>query len=521
VYSLLTHQRLASAEAVFFGRHGDVTHLARQRAVRRQTLYREAHAVARATEGSEAQQRVSQLRGEVGRLHQDLQNLRRLPAHAVLLGRDRQAEFVATAQAEGISLPATRRLLGCLLGAAAPSVATLGRWAQQAARRSTALLEVLDPVSRPLARQAAADELFAGRRPILVTVEPDSLCWLSGRLAGQRDGEQWAREFGQLPRLEQVVRDAGTGMEKGLQQVNRQRRQQGRPPVADQADHFHALREGTRALRRLQGAATRALERAEEAQRSVRGQGRRGRQTMGLATVAAKRWRAAERAVDRWSAQERAWGRVREALKLVTPTGEINTRPRAAAAVAEAAAELSGPEWAKVRRQLARPELFTFLDRVEQGLAALPVADEVRAAVCAEGLRRRPEVLAGGGRRAAILRGVLLAAGLVLSWAGAAGAEAVRWVRGVLAGAWRASSAVEGLNSVLRMHQGRHRKVTQGLLDLKRLYWNCRALRTGPRRKQAPYQRLGLKLPELRWWELLNLPPDELRRHLSALNPAT
>ena len=33
----------------------------------------------------------------------------------------------------------------------------------------------------------------------------------------------------------------------------------------------------------------------------------------------------------------------------------------------------------------------------------------------------------------------------------------------------RASSAVECMNSVLRMHQSRHRTVTQGLLDLKRL----------------------------------------------------
>jgi len=34
---------------------------------------------------------------------------------------------------------------------------------------------------------------------------------------------------------------------------------------------------------------------------------------------------------------------------------------------------------------------------------------------------------------------------------------------------------VEGLNSVLRMHQARHRTVTQGLLDLKRLPRNSPA----------------------------------------------
>ena len=43
----------------------------------------------------------------------------------------------------------------------------------------------------------------------------------------------------------------------------------------------------------------------------------------------------------------------------------------------------------------------------------------------------------------------------------------------------RASSAVEVMNSVLRMHQCRHRTMTQGLLDLKRLDWNCRAFRRG------------------------------------------
>ncbi len=75
---------------------------------------------------------------------------------------------------------------------------------------------------------------------------------------------------------------------------------------------------------------------------------------------------------------------------------------------------------------------------------------------------------------------------------------------------------VEGLNSVLRMQQARHRQLTQGLLDLKRLYWNCRAFRTGKRKKQTPYGRLGLALPTADWWDLLKIPPDQLRQQLSA-----
>jgi hypothetical protein len=75
---------------------------------------------------------------------------------------------------------------------------------------------------------------------------------------------------------------------------------------------------------------------------------------------------------------------------------------------------------------------------------------------------------------------------------------------------------VECINSVARMQQSRHRRMTQGLLDLKRLYWNCREFRTGRRRKKTPYELLGLRLPTKDWWELLKLTPERLRQQLSA-----
>ena len=89
--------------------------------------------------------------------------------------------------------------------------------------------------------------------------------------------------------------------------------------------------------------------------------------------------------------------------------------------------------------------------------------------------------------------------------------EESRRVRAVLRGVWRASSLVECVNSVARMQQARHRKMTQGLLDLKRLYWNLRRFRVGRRKDQTPYGLLGLNLPELSFWEFLKLTPEELR----------
>ena len=79
---------------------------------------------------------------------------------------------------------------------------------------------------------------------------------------------------------------------------------------------------------------------------------------------------------------------------------------------------------------------------------------------------------------------------------------------------------MECVNSVARMQQARHRKMTQGLLDLKRLHWNLRRFRTGHRKDQTPYGLLGLKLPELSFWEFLKLTPEELRNQLYALNDA-
>jgi hypothetical protein len=87
----------------------------------------------------------------------------------------------------------------------------------------------------------------------------------------------------------------------------------------------------------------------------------------------------------------------------------------------------------------------------------------------------------------------------------------------MLRGVWRASSLVECVNSLTRMQQARHRKMTQGLLDLKRLYWNLRRFRTGRRKGQTPYGLLGLKLPDLSFWEFLKLTPEELREKLSAM----
>jgi hypothetical protein len=521
VYSIPAARRLASAAAVFHGRHGDVTVLARQRGVHRQTLYREAHAARVALEDDSARP-AHPLRRRLDEQQHCLDALRRQLRHAVVVDGDRQAEFAATAQALGVSLAAAHALLRVVLRQDTPSRATLGRMARAAADRAAAAVAVLDEFSRPRARQVAADEIFAGRKPILMTVEQDSLCWLGARQADRRDGAEWAREFRQLPAAEQVTRDGGQGLRKGLELVNAQRRRDGQPPVADQEDHFHLLQRARRALAEVGHKAVRAFRGAELAQRNFERDAWRGlRRSARRSRLAKQQWRKAEQAFDRWSVQERAFERLRSALRPFTPEGELNTRARAEGLVREALSELTGPEWVRTRRRLSRPEAFTFLDRTRERLAALPVAAEARAAALrAEGLRRQPEGLRAEGPRGAALRAVALWAGVLLASLGEAGRQAVQAVRGVLSQAWRASSLVEGVNGVLRMHQARQKRLTPALLALKRLHWNLHAFAAGRRKGHSPYGRLGVVLPEASWWDLLNMPPEQLRQQLSALNPA-
>jgi hypothetical protein len=509
--------RLGSAAVVFFGQHGDISQHALQRGVSRQRLYREAHSVLHDLQGRARQQQLTDLRRQVADLQARLEQLQATQRDCVVLTPDWQAELASTAQAEGTSLPAARVLVAVLMRHKTPSVAQLGRLSRQAGLRCGPLLKVFDEYARPRARQGTADEIFFGHEPALLTVEPESLCWLGGRLAASRAGEEWAKELEQLPALEHLVRAGARGIENGLARVNRQRHKDNREPVSDQLDHFHTLREGGRALRKTQARAERAWSKAEEADRKVARQDRQGQARTGYATQSVLAWHKAEAAFGQWDRSEQAYKPIRCALRPFTAEGELNSRQKAQQKVEALLPRLEGQQWDKFKRLLQSPETCSYLDRLQGKVKELAIAEEVKEAVVAsEGIRHNPQLVQGEGQRAAALRGLLLVYSVVIASAGAARQAAVQAVRDV----GRASSCVEGLNSVVRMQQSRHRKMTQELLDLKRLYWNLRKFRTGRRKKTNPYQRLGVPLPpDLSWWQLLQLTPDQLRALLSAQPP--
>jgi hypothetical protein len=513
-------RRIGSAFVVTWGHYGEVSQFAREQGVSRQWVYREGAQAAVTLEGTQTRQELERLEAEVARWRQQATQLQEQVSQAVVLDDEKQTEFACVAQACGVTLSQCHTLLEVLIPGRALSVASLGRRTQAAGEKAGALLEVLDEYARPKVRDAAADEIYV-KAPVLMVVEQQSLYWVCGRLSEEVSGEAWAQEFGRLLNLEQIARDGGSALAKGVALVNAQRTEQGQEPVVDQGDHFHALWNGGVGLRKAAQRAQKALAQAEAAEKELATCVRQGKKQSGPATRAHRAWRKAEKAMDAWQQSERLWQQAKDALVPITPDGELNSRAKAAATLAQSLAPLPDSDFAKSKRSLQQSEMLNYLDRMHDRLAKLPFPKEVtEAAVQQETLRRRPELLQGENAKAAALRGVMLLCAVVLGKA-EVGQQALETVRNILRRAYRASSLVECINSVLRMHQAQHRKMTQGLLNLKRLYWNCHTFRTGRRRGHTPYELLGLPWPAgLRWWDLLKLTPEQLRETLSTTKMA-
>jgi hypothetical protein len=346
-----------------------------------------------------------------------------------------------------------------------------------------------------------------------VAVEPTSLALLTCAKTGDRSGAAWQAVLEPFVNLELVVSDAAKGIAAGVQAVAASRSAAPAAPAAAAApahglDVFHTNQEARRVLAGPWRRAEAAWEQAAAADAPVAAAKQRGQDARGVAAAARQAWARATRQLAAVDRLESAWQRARAALAVFRPDGTVNDRAWAEAEMQAALAELRGPAWQKVRNFLTDARALTFLDRLHRRLAeAVPGAALRRACVRRWWLRHlppRPAALAPPGRAQVQ---ALLDAKIRDGELTAAEQAAYERVAQVPRTTVRASSAVEGINSVLRMQQGRHRKLTQGLLDLKRLYWNCRRLPTGRRRGHCPYELLEVPLPRTDFWTLLQRGP--------------
>jgi hypothetical protein len=351
-------------------------------------------------------------------------------------------------------------------------------------------------------------------------VEPASMAVLLCQRTANRQGDTWAQALRPFVNLEAVISDAGTGIAKGLHLFQEQRRSQRRVaskalpvPLDMSLDVFHTEQEAQRVLGRLWRGVEKVWHQAETASAQVQKDKRERYDARGSAALARAAWTKAFAAMARYECQEACWRRAKAALAVWRPDGQLNDRRWAEAEIAAACGGLPGTLWQKVRNLLQDKRSLTFLDRLGRLLSAVVADEPLRGAlVRLWSLEHRPMAGSDGAKLGACVLQRVLCARLSSDWS-----PLYEAVGRVLRGVVRSSSVVECVNSVLRMHQGRHRSLSQGLLDLKRLYWNCRVFAGGRRRGRCPYELLGVLLPTYDFQELLQCNPEELAQELSTL----
>jgi hypothetical protein len=333
--------------------------------------------------------------------------------------------------------------------------------------------------------------------------------------AKDRTAETWMKLLEPFSCLEFAISDAAKGIGSAVARIAKIREDDpSAPALTHGLDVFHTTMEAKRVLSQHWRRAEAAWELAEAADAKIAAAKQQGIDARGAAAAARAPWANAAERLEQTERLESAWDRAHAALDLFTPDGRLNDRVHAAAEIAEALKDLTGPDWSKVRNFLNDPRSLAFLDRMHDRLeTAEPRADWREALAWRWWLcHRRP-------KPSNALTELVRAVGRDGELSAPEQASYDR-VAAVLEDTFRASSAVECMNSVLRMQQSRHRRMTQPMLDLKRLYWNTHPFRSGPRKDVCPYQRLSLKLPTYNFWDLLQSDPKELTQELSTTGNA-
>ena len=420
----------------------------------------------------------------------------------------KQREFSVTAVAMGVSLNQVLVLLALILGKqACPGRSPVPRWIKAAGRAAGRVLKFLEARCRVLVLVGGLDEIVFHGRPVLVGVEPASRTWCLGQKATDRSGATWAKSLRDWSALASVTADAGTGLQGGIATVPQERHEDGKPALENGLEVFPTTQEARRVLRQRWSQGERCWEQAEAATRRVEQARRQGQDARGVAVAARGVWKKAEAAFQKYERSEAGWRMAHGALSVFRPEGHLNDRAWAEHQIAWALPLLSGREWSKVRGFLQAKETLTFLDRLHRQLRDAVSRDPLRTELVRLGWLRRQRPRAntpgdGGGAG----HGAPLVPQGVCQKRDANWRKSYEAVSRVLRLTVRASSAVECMNRVLRMHPSRHKTVTQGLLDRKRRYWNCRGFREGKRRGRCPDAHLGLKLSSYRFWDLLWMP---------------
>lgn len=353
---------------------------------------------------------------------------------------------------------------------------------------------------------AAVDEIFLGKKPLLLAVEPTSLLISALRLTEARSAEDWKPVFEDLGDLEGCLADGGRGIGKAAAEAG----------VPLQRDMWHVVQPARGVVGRVWGRCEKLFE-AEMAARQAY-EAVRHTEAKKVTNSARQRYYRARRALDQALEEcirlDDLFKRVEEAFEYTTPKGEPNTARRAEGIVADVLKALDEPgtgkpdgptneakRLAKALGTVVRARPFAYLDALNAGLSAVRL-DEVGPARELVLGRMVVETLAWRG----VHKDRLAAEELEEASEGTVADEAEVAVLKAVDSAQRSSSYVECVNARIRTVQVARKRLSEDFVYLLAVHHNMKPFGRGSVREgKTPAQLAGIALPTEDWIELLDL----------------
>jgi hypothetical protein len=388
----------------------------------------------------------------------------------------------------------------------------------EAGQRAGEILQSVD--HSPLGRVVQArDELFVGRDPILLLVEPHSLTITGLYAPADREAETWGCVL--LFTQDRRVQIQGLAEDNCIPYAASCKLAQ--LDAAIQKDVWHPMEEVRKVIRDVEREALRKMEALQKLEKRLR-----------------KRWEEADFAefvkVDEQMndllAQSHRLRYLRsclwDAVELVDwRSGEIRDRPINQWWAEETLKEMKRLPHLRIQKLVERlkdliPEMLTFLDGIAQPLADWQVqaAKHFQDRAWATGFQasvarlwRLEHALRNG--QGQFRKAALEAEQWLALWieADPQTQELAEKLLSLLESTVRTSSAAETINSVLRPYLDRRREGTdlvsrQLFLNLFVLWFNMHKFERGPRKGKSPYELAGIDLGTDDWLTLLGYPPD-------------
>jgi hypothetical protein len=365
----------------------------------------------------------------------------------------------------------------------------------------------------------ARDELFVGREPILLMVEPKSLVITGLYATADREADTWGCVL--LFTQDRRVQIKGLAEDGCIPYAASCRA--AKLDAAIQKDVWHPLEDVRKVIRDVEREAFQKMKAADKLEKRLR-----------------KAWD--EAIFDTWVVQEEQIASLLEqssrlrfwrdclwdAVELVDwRSGEIRDRTInqwLADETLNGIRQLPHPRIQKLAERLTAqlPEMLTFLEAITQPLAHWqaqlqplfpdpPTASHFQAAVAR--LWRLEHALRNGQKHfAKATTDAQQRLALWLEEYPQLQAQAEKLLS-LLEAVVRTSSAAETINSVLRPYLDRRRECTdlvsrQCFLNLFVLWFNMHKFERGPRKGKSPYELAGIDLGTDDWLSLLGFPPD-------------